>query len=334
MTDLPLNQSKFLALKGGPSMFKRVLLVVVGVLLALLVVPVLITQLNRPQAVARTPIDLDSLTYEEIRFENASQNVSLAGMLFVPEGDPPFPAVVIIQGSGPSRRSNSWYLNYARFLQANGIVVLLPDKRGCESSGGDWRTASLEDLATDAQAAISYLRAERPELSQSVGILGNSQGGVIASIVAAEDSDLTYAINVVGHVVPMHDQLVFEENYNLRQMGFLPGFSNVLAYMTTFVQWNIVNRDFWSIIGNFDALPYWQEDEVPTLVILGEQDTNVPSVRSQDRLNALGKQNIRVVMFQESGHDLEPPAGVDTEYHRQDALDLIRDFILDTAEAR
>jgi len=284
--------------------------------------------------VTGTPIELDSLTYEQIRFDNPAQGLQLTGMLFVPEGEPPFPAVVIIHGSGTSHRAHSWYLSYARYLQANGIVVLLPDKRGSESSGGDWRIASLEDLATDTQSAISYLRVERPQLVRSVGILGNSQGGIIASIVAAESSDLDFAINVVGGAVPMYDQLLYEENYNLRQTGFLPGVSNAIAYLTTFINRNIVNRDFWSAIGNFDPLPYWREVEVPTLVILGEQDTNVPSARSRDRLNALDKENIRVVIFEGSGHDLEAPADIGGDYQREDALELIRDFILDATESR
>lgn len=333
MTDLPLNRPRILTLKGGPSMFKRVLLVVLGVLLALIILPILVTQLTRPQPVARTPIDLDSLIYEEIRYANASQGINLAGMLFVPEGEAPFPAVVMITGSGSFHRTSSWYLNYARYLQANGIAVLLPDKRGCESSGGDWRTASLEDLATDTLAAISYLRTERPQLVQSIGILGVSQGGVIASIVASEDPTLAFAINVVGHVVPMSDQLRHEEIYNLRQMGFLPGLSNVISYVSTFVNQKIVDRDWWSTIGNFDPLPYWQEVEAPTLVLLGEQDTNVPSARSQERLNALGKQNIQVVMFEGSGHNLEPPEGIAGEYQREDAFELIRIFILESLDA-
>lgn len=315
-------------------MRKRVLLITLGVFFALLVVPVLVAQLTRPQPVTGTPIELESLTYEQIRFDNTAQGLRLAGMLFVPKGEPPFPAVVIIHGSDPSHRAHSWYLSYARYLQANGIVVLLPNKRGSESSGGDWRTASVEDLATDTQSAISYLRMERPQLVRSIGILGNSQGDIIASIVAAESSDLGFAINVVGGAVSMYDQLVYEENYNLRQMGFLPGFSNAIAYLTTFVNLNIVNRDFWAAIGNFDPLPYWRKVEVPTLVILGEQDTNVPSARSRDRLNALDKENIGVVVFEGSGHDLEAPAGIGGDYQREDALELIRDFILDATESR
>ena len=315
-------------------MRKRVLLITLGVLLALIVVPILFTQLTRRQPVPRPPIDLDTMTYEDIHFENPAVGINLAGMLFVPEGEPPFPAVVIIQGSRTSHRTNPWYLNYAGYLQGNGILVLLPDKRGSESSGGDWRTSSLEDLAMDTQSAISYLRTERPQLVRSIGILGVSQGGVIASIVASENSDLAFVINVVGHAVPMYDQLLYEENNNLRQMGFLPGFSNAIAYLTTFVNWNFSGRDFWSAVGNFDPLSYWREVTVPSLVLLGDQDINVPSGQSRDRLNALDKENIRVVRFEGSGHGLEAPAGIGGDYQREDALELIRDFILDAIESR
>lgn len=313
-------------------MKKGVVLIVLGVLLAVVLLPVLVAQFTRPEPVARTPIELTSLSYEEIRYENASQGVSLAGMLFVPDREGPFPTVVMITGSGRYQRVNSWYLNYARFLQASGIAVLLPDKRGCESSGGDWQTASLHDLASDTLAAISYLRAERPQLVHSIGILGVSQGGVIASIVASEDPNLTFAINVVGHAVPMDDQLRYEENYNLRQAGFLLGISDVLSYLSMFVLQNITNRDWWSTVGNFDALPYWAEVDAPTLVLNGDQDTNVPSARSRDRLNALGRQNIEVVIFEGSGHSFVPPEGVAGEYQREDALELVRDFILGVVE--
>ena len=313
-------------------MKKRAALVLLGALLAIVVLPVLVAQLTRPEPVVRTPIELASLTYEDVRYENASQGVGLAGMLFVPDGEGPFPGVVMITGSGSFRRANSWYLNYARYLQAGGIAVLLPDKRGTEFSGGDWRTASLEDLASDTLAAISYLRTDRPGLASSIGVLGVSQGGVIVSIVASEAPDLAFAINVVGHAVPMNEQLRYEENNNLRQAGFLPGISNAISYVSTFAIQNIVDRAWWSAVGNLDAVSYWDEVDAPTLVVYGDQDRNVPSARSRDRLNALGKPNIQVVMFEGSDHGLEPPEGVAGEFQREDALELIREFILGAAE--
>jgi dipeptidyl aminopeptidase/acylaminoacyl peptidase len=315
-------------------MRKRVLLITLGVLFALTVVPVLVTQLTQQEPAPKPVIDLNSMTYEDIRFKNPTAGIDLAGMLFVPDGEPPFPTVVIIHGSGPSKRTSPWYLTYAGYLQQNGIAVLLPDKRGCEASSGDYRNASLEDLATDTLSAISYLKTEHPQLVQSIGILGVSQGGIIAPIVASRTSDVAFAINVVGGAVTMSDQFTFEENNNLREMGLLPGFSNAISYLTVFINRNITNRDFWSVVGNFDPIPYWEEVDVPALVLLGKKDANMPSAKSQARLNALSMENILVVVYEESGHDLEAPPGIGGDYQREDALELIRDFILDRVAAR
>lgn len=312
-------------------MDKRLLLVALAAFLGLLFLPVVFRQLNPPQPRRRPPLDLAGMTYHEIRFANAAQGITLAGMLFVPEGDPPFPGVVIIHGSGTSSRANRWYLTYAGYLQRNGIAVLLPDKRGSEASGGDWRASSLEDLATDTQAALSYLRTERARHVEDVGILGVSQGGIIASIVAAGSPELAFAINVVGGAVPMHELLMYEETNNLGQMGFLPRIADVIASLAAFYDRHISQRAFWSAVGNFDPLPYWREANVPVLVLLGDRDTNVPSERSRERLRALNKPNLRVVVFEGSGHGLDAPPGVGGDYIREDALELIREFIFDAA---
>jgi len=102
-------------------MRKRVLFIALGTFAALMVVPVLLAQLNRQQTTPRPPIELDTMFYEEIQFENSAAGIDLAGMLFVPECEPPFPAVVIIHGSGTSRRANPWYLTYAGYLQESGF---------------------------------------------------------------------------------------------------------------------------------------------------------------------------------------------------------------------
>jgi len=271
----------------------RTLLIVLGVFVGIVLVPVLVAQLSHQEPAPRPAIRLDGLTYEEIRFENPAGGIGLAGMMFVPAGSPPFPAVVIIHGSGTSSRENSWYLTYATYLQRNGIAVLLPDKRGSGASAGDWRKSSLEDLATDTEAAISYLSTERPGLASSVGVLGVSQGGMIAPIVAARSPDLAFAIDVVGGTIPMHDLLRYEEQHNLAQMGFLPGVSHGLAYATSAVNRWVVSRDFWSAVGNFDPMTYWRKVDIPALVLFGDQDTNVPSGRSRDRLNALSRSSHR-----------------------------------------
>ena len=278
-------------------------------------------------------VELGNTTHQDVTFTNPMQDINLAGMLFLPEGEGPFPAVVVIHGAGTSRRNNTWYLTFVSYLQEHGIAVLLPDKRGSESSEGDWHTSSFQDLATDTLAAISYLKTQHPNTISDIGILGASQGGQIAPIVASQSDDVSFVINVVGSAVPFREALLYEENNNLREMGFLPGLSNAIAYPSTFYIRNVAQRDFWDAVGDWDPLPYWRDVNVPALVLYGEIDSNVPSQASADRLAALGNPNLQVVVFEGSGHPLEDPEGTGDSYFRQDALELIRDFILEATTA-
>jgi dienelactone hydrolase len=301
--------------------------------LALLIVPVLVKQFGESDQRRFESVKLEDTSYQEVVFDNVEQNLSLAGMMIVPEGKGPFPAAVIIHGSGPSRRDNGWYLTLTRYLQENGIVVLLPDKRGSEKSAGDWRTASFEDLATDTVAAVSFLQQQGQVAISGIGLIGMSQGGQIAPVVADRTRGIAFVINVVGGATPMHDQLLYEENHNLRQFGVLPGMSSILAYPASWSLIKIRQREFWSAIGNFDPLPYWQRVSVPTLVLYGQEDTNVPSAKSAARLRSLGNSYIDVKTYEGSGHALEDPVGHGQSIFRKDALNDIRDFIRSASPA-
>lgn len=169
------------------------------VFLSVVLGPVLVTQAagGTPPRTYDSP-DLSSMDYIEVTFRNEAQELSLAGMLFVPEGEGPFPAVAIIHGAGTSVRDNSWYLTLVEYLQENEVVVLLPDKRGSEKSEGDWRTSSYEDLATDSVAAVEFLRTQEMVEVSEVGIIGMSQGGQISPYVVHLSPDIDFLIDVVG----------------------------------------------------------------------------------------------------------------------------------------
>jgi dipeptidyl aminopeptidase/acylaminoacyl peptidase len=310
-------------------MTKRVLCLIALFFIALLVLPVLVTQLFTRESRTLIGVELKDVDYQVVNFYNAVQDLELAGMLFLPEGEGPFPAAVAIHGAGSSHRDNPWALSYASYLQEQGIVLLLPDKRGSERSEGDWRTASFPDLATDAMAAISYLQDEHSDVISEIGVLGTSQGGQVAPIVAAQSSEVAFVINVVGSVVPFHDALVYEENHNLREFGMLPGFSNVVAPISSFYIRRVAQKGFWDAIGNYDPLPYWSKVDVPALILYGAEDTNTPTYESARRLESLDKPNLRVVIFEGSGHPLEDPEGSGDSYFREDALVVMHDFILD-----
>lgn len=301
----------------------------IGLLLLLVVVmgPVLVAQFTRSAPRAYQGVRLQDLQYTEVSFRNEAQDLDLAGMLFIPEGSGPFPAAVIIHGSGTSRRDNSWYLTLTNHLRVNGVVVLLPDKRGSEGSEGNWRTSSIEDLATDTLAAIDFLKSQDTVDISQIGIIGMSQGGWIAPVVASQTSDVGFVIDVVGTSLPAYQQLVYEENHNLREMGFLPGISNLISYPSTFVLREITQKDFWDAVGNFDPLPYWREVDVPVLVLYGSEDTNVPSEASKAAFETLNKDNIEVRIYEGSGHALQDPPGTGDRIFREEALADITDFI-------
>ena len=313
---------------------KNYLVALVAGFLSLLIVPVLITQLARPEARRFESVRLDDTHYQEISFLNVEQEVGLAGMLFVPEGDGPFPGAVIIHGSGTSRRDSGWYLTLTQHLQDNGIVVLLPDKRGSEKSDGNWRTASFDDLATDTLSAIEYLKNQQDVALSEIGVIGLSQGGHIAPLVADKSQDVGFLVNIVGGAVPMYDLLVYEETHNLRELGILPGLSNLLAYPSS---WSIIyarQKGFWDAIGNFDPVPYWQGLSAESLVLYGENDTNVPSSKSAAILRSLDNAKIEVRIYEGSGHALESPEGKGNSILREDALKDIVDFVFSVTSSQ
>ena len=310
-------------------MKKSIGLITLTAVLIVVIAPVLFSRLNPPEGRTFQGPKLEDSTYGEIDFSNRAQNLNLAGMLFVPEGEGPFPAAVVIHGSGSSRRDSRWYLSLAHYLQENGVAVFLPDKRGSEKSEGNWRTSSFEDLATDTLAAIQFLKNQDQVTILNIGVIGMSQGGWIAPIVAQQSSAVEFLVSVVGAAVTSHEQLLYEENLNLRQAGFLPGVSNALSQLSTYYLRNIGQKDFWRTIGNFDPLPYWNELSVPALVLYGSDDSNVPTEESAARLNSLGNPNIEIKIYEGSGHALEDPAGRGNRLFREDALRAISEFIGD-----
>lgn len=131
--------------------------------------------------------------------------VELAGTLTLPEGDGPFPAVVLVSGTGPQDRDESM-LNLKPFavladaLARRGIAVYRYDDRGVGESTGDFMAAGLDDFAADAGAATRALAA-RPETA-SVGVVGHSEGAFVAPEVAAETPDVDFVVMLAGAAVP------------------------------------------------------------------------------------------------------------------------------------
>ena len=161
---------------------------------------------------------LDQLTFSEITFTNNTDQTKLAGMLFLPEEKDTIPLVIVIQGSGYSNRDNTWYLTLVKHLQDNGIAVLHPDKRGSEKSEGDWKGLSIEQLATDTEAALQFVKM-LPNNFSKIGVIGLSQGGWIAPVVASRNN-IDFVIDVSGTLATAEFQLKFEETHNIAKYTY------------------------------------------------------------------------------------------------------------------
>ncbi len=144
---------------------------------------------------------------EEVRLSDPAPGVTLAATLTLPNGAGPFPAVVLVTGSGPQDRDETVmghkpFLVLADYLTRHGIAVLRYDDRGVGQSTGDFATATTEDFTTDALAAVSYLRA-RPEIApDEIGILGHSEGALVAPLAAVRSSQVAFIVLLAGPGVP------------------------------------------------------------------------------------------------------------------------------------
>ncbi|ARN78773.1 hypothetical protein BST97_12645 [Nonlabens spongiae] len=169
---------------------------------------------------------------EEVSFLNKdANNIKLAGTLTLPPGIKNPPVAVLISGSGPQNR-NEELLNHRPFLvladhlTKNGIAVLRYDDRGVGESEGNYATATSEDLATDAAAAVAYLKSRSDVDGNKIGLIGHSEGGLIAPMVIADyQDDVAFFISLAGPGVSGKEVLLPQ----LKKIAILNGASEELA---------------------------------------------------------------------------------------------------------
>jgi alpha/beta superfamily hydrolase len=158
-----------------------------------------VTVLNRPQ----TPKRPYPYHEEEVEFENEEADILLAGTFFKPKDKTDFPTVIVISGSGAQNRDfdiagHKIYLVLADYLVKQGIAVLRYDERGVGASEGFFSFATTADLASDVKAAIRYLQNREDVNEEKIGLIGHSEGGIIAPMLAAEMEDVRYIAMLAG----------------------------------------------------------------------------------------------------------------------------------------
>jgi uncharacterized protein len=177
--------------------------------------------LRRPQH----PVGPLPYLTQEVVFDNAAAPISIVGTISYPKQGGPFPGVVLVAGSGAHTRDelvslHKIFLVLADHLTRKGIAVLRYDKRGVGMSGGlADPNSTTDDYASDAGAAVRFMRFQ-PEIDPAkVGIIGHSEGGIIAPMVAAGDPEVAFIVLLAGTGLPGMDVQMHQENARNRARG-------------------------------------------------------------------------------------------------------------------
>jgi hypothetical protein len=286
----------------------------------------------------------EGVSEEDVQF--SSGEVEIGALLLMPHVGEAMPAVVIVQGSGDSDRTNGWSRAIADPFAELGIAALLTDKRGCGASQGDWRTVGFDELAEDALAGVEYLSG-RPEVDASrIGLVGLSQGGWVVPVAAARSDDVAFVIDVSGTSVGFLEQVHTEMANSARAAGLSEAdvtevlrFHRRIADYLHSGDWDAYERaltrakestwgalaegfpsapdlPIWSFLRSvafFDPMPYWLQVDVPVLVVFGEDDEkdNVPVEESVRRLEfgfgLVRKTDYVIEVIEGAGHGLLDP---------------------------
>ena len=180
-------------------------------------------QLLRPQE-PKEPYPYYS---EEVTIENSGAGLKLSGTLTLPAQDGKYPVVVLISGSGAQNRDEEVFghkpfLVLSDYLTRKGIGVLRYDDRGTGKSTGDHSTATSADLATDVGSAVAFLKSRADIDSKHIGLVGHSEGGLIAPMVAAESADIAFIVLLAGPGISGYDILMLQSKL-IREAGGVSG---------------------------------------------------------------------------------------------------------------
>jgi pimeloyl-ACP methyl ester carboxylesterase len=289
------------------------------------------------------------LRTEKVSFRNGA--ITLEGALTVPQEGGPHPAVVLVHGSGPEDRD---FLGpWVQFFACQGVAVLAYDKRGVGASAGDWKRATISDLAGDAAAGLALLRGRADVDARRVGLFGISQGGWVAPLAARLSPSVAFVILHAGPAVTVAQQGLQYLEHELRGYGFPESdIAEALALqklddaftrsgkgweklqeahqkaVSRKAEWvqPLKPKDDWfrtMYLGmmDHDPVPDLTQLTCPVLGFFGELDHNVPPEPNKTLLqNALAKAGNRdhtVVVLPKANHlFLQATTGVRTEYPR------------------
>ena len=309
--------------------------------------------INHPQE-PKAPFSYYS---EDVTFENSKEKVTLAGTLTLPKKEGNYPAVVLISGSGAQNRNEEIlgqkpFLVLSDYFTKNGIAVLRYDDRGTAKSTGNFAASTSANFATDVESAIEYLKTRKEINKNKIGLIGHSEGGIIAPMVASKSKDVNFIVLLAGPGMRGDKLLLLQKEKIERAMGtsedeILKGqkiysgaydlilkskkedlklkeyFKSQLDKKTPENQINTMasqlSNDWIQYYIKYDPTIALQKTKCPVLAVNGEKDLQVPSKENLEAIKKSllkgGNKKITIIEFPKLNHLFQTTeTGSPTEY--------------------
>ena len=179
------------------------------------VLPVSFTRSDKLPELLRPQEPKEPFPYveENVTFENKKAGINFAGTLTFPNSKGKFPAVILVSGSGQQDRNENigghkpfWII--ADYLTRKGIAVLRVDDRGIGGSTGNFNQSTTGDFAEDALAGTTFLKSRREIDPKKIGIIGHSEGGIVAPLAASISSDVAFIVSMAGVFINFEDVII------------------------------------------------------------------------------------------------------------------------------
>ncbi len=187
--------------------------------------PLTLKKVEKASVKRRSQLPIPPFPYisQDIIYENANKTLKYGATITIPNGKGPFPAAILITGSGAQNRDEEImghkpFAVIADYLTRQGFIVLRVDDRGVDKSTGDFSKATTADFAKDVHTGVDYLLSRSEVDKTKVGLIGHSEGGMIAPMVASERKDINFVVLLAGPGVKIIDLMSAQNSAILQSM--------------------------------------------------------------------------------------------------------------------
>jgi len=306
----------------------------------------------------------------EVTFKNKNAGIQLAGTFTRPKKAENIPAVILVTGSGPQDRNSALmghkpFLVLADYLTRNGVAVLRYDERGVGESEGKFKGATTYDFAEDAAAGLDFLSQQEGVDKNKLGIIGHSEGGAVAQVLAVRNPKLDFAIMLAGPGIPgdeilLQQKRMIDEKSGVSEKEITKGtalnrgafdlvkktpLNELKEKLETYFRENgmteetkisqmttSLNNPWMKEFLSFDPGQFLKNTNLPMLALLGYKDVQVPAESNAKALENFP--NVKVKIFTGLNHLFQKAnTGLPNEYATikqtisPDVLNTIKEFI-------